>query len=166
MKLDEFHVAELGAGAEGDRVAVGGGDLGVGRLAIKPPRPAGREDRLLGPDEGLAVVRVPDQRPAARPSCVNRSMVKVVSQMTTLGRERTRSDHGPHHFFSGGIPQGVHDAAMAVAPFLREGDFAVVRVEIGPVGDQFANRSGASRTTMSTISGSQSPFPAAIVSAA
>ena len=65
MELHELHVAQLGAGAVGDRVAVAGGDGGVGRFAIDLPRAAGAEDRLLGPDERLAVVGVPDERPAA-----------------------------------------------------------------------------------------------------
>ena len=65
MELHELHVGEFGAGAVGHGVAVAGGDGRVGRFAIDLPRAAGGENRLLGPDEGLAVAFVPDERAAA-----------------------------------------------------------------------------------------------------
>ena len=65
MELHELHVAQLGAGAIGDGQAVAGGHFGIGRFAIDLARAAGAEDRLLGPDQRLAVLGVPDQRAAA-----------------------------------------------------------------------------------------------------
>ena len=56
---------ELGAGAVGQGVAIAAGHGRIGRLAIKLPGAARAEDRLLGPDEGLAMIGVPDQRAAA-----------------------------------------------------------------------------------------------------
>ena len=65
MELHELHVAQFGAGAIGHGHAVAGGHFGIGRFAIELARPAGGQDRLLGPDHGLAVPAVPDQRAAA-----------------------------------------------------------------------------------------------------
>ncbi len=166
MELDEFHVAELGPRAKGDGMPVGRGDLGIGRLAVQPPGPAGGEDRLLGPDERLAVARVPDERPAARP--LVRQQVDGEGRFPDedVGPRADEIGHGPHHFLPGRIAQGMHDPAMAVPPFQREGDLAVVRVEMGPVSDQFADALGRLVNDHVDDRLSQSPFPAAIVSAA
>ena len=60
MELHELHVAQLGAGAKGDRQAVAGGHFGIGGLAINLPRAAGAKDRLLGPDHHLPRLGTPD----------------------------------------------------------------------------------------------------------
>ena len=65
MELHELHVAQLGPGAIGHGHAVAGGHLGIGRFAVELARPAGGQDRLLGPDHRLAVPAVPHQRAAA-----------------------------------------------------------------------------------------------------
>ena len=65
MELHELHVAQFGAGAIGDRQAVAGGHRGIGRFAIDLPGAAGAQNRLLGPDQRLAVLGVPHQRAAA-----------------------------------------------------------------------------------------------------
>ena len=57
MKLHHLHVLQRRAGAIRHRVAVGGGDLGIGGLAIKLPRAAAGENRPLGPDDVNVPVR-------------------------------------------------------------------------------------------------------------
>ena len=37
---------------------------------------------------------------------------------------------GPHDFVTRGIAQGMYDAAMAVSPFAREGNLAVLFIEM------------------------------------
>ena len=64
MKLHEFHVAQHGPAAKGDGVSVARGDRRIGRLAKNLPRTTGRQDRLLGPDDRLAVLFIPDDCPA------------------------------------------------------------------------------------------------------
>ena len=66
VELHELHVAQLGPGAVGHGVAVGGGDRRVGRLAVELPRPAGGQHHGPGPDEREPAPPVPDQdAPAA-----------------------------------------------------------------------------------------------------
>ena len=142
MELDELHIAELGSRAKGDGVPVGRGNLGIGRLAVQPPGPARGKDRLLRPDERLAVARVPDQRPAARSFVRQQVDGEGRFPNEDVGPRADEVGHGPHHFLPGRIAQSVHDPPMAVPPFEREGDLAVVRVEMGPVSDQFADAIG------------------------
>ncbi len=59
-----------------------------------------------------------------------------------VGPRADEVGHRPHHFLPGRIAQGMHDPPMAVPPFEREGDLAVVRVEMGSVSDQFADALG------------------------
>jgi hypothetical protein len=56
MKLHEFHVAQLSAGAIGGGHAVAGRHGRIRRLAVDHARAAGSEDDLLGPDEQFAVL--------------------------------------------------------------------------------------------------------------
>ncbi len=65
MELHEFHVAQLGAGAIGHRVAVAGGDRRVGRLAKELAGPAGRQHDGPGPDQGKPAAAIPDQHAPA-----------------------------------------------------------------------------------------------------
>ena len=66
VELHELHVAQLGPGAVGRGHAVAGGDRRVGRLAVDHAGAAGGQDRLLGPDQQLALPGPP--RPARRRS--------------------------------------------------------------------------------------------------
>ncbi len=54
VELHELHVAQLGPRAEGQGVAVAGGDRRVGRLAIELPRAPGRQHDGPGPDQASA----------------------------------------------------------------------------------------------------------------
>ena len=83
MELHELHVAQLGAGAIGDRVAVAGGDVGIGRLAIDLPAPPVHRIVCLAQTNVWPCSRVPHQRPAATP---------FVRQQ--IERERVRPDLG------------------------------------------------------------------------
>src|SRR6478735_6411862 len=65
VELHEFHVAQLSTRPEGNGVTVGGGDCRIGRLAKNLSGASGGENRLLGPDDRLAVFLVPNQRAAA-----------------------------------------------------------------------------------------------------
>jgi hypothetical protein len=47
MELDELHVHQRDPGAVGDRHAVGGRGVAVGRLGVDAAEAAGREDRRL-----------------------------------------------------------------------------------------------------------------------
>ena len=65
VKLHELDVAQLGPRAIGQGQPVARGHGRVGGFAIDLPCPAGGQDRLLGPDERLAVLLVPDDHAAA-----------------------------------------------------------------------------------------------------
>ena len=58
---------------------------------------------------------------------------------------------GPHDFLAGGIAQGMNDAEMTVPAFAPERQAARLFVEARPQVMSSRIRSGASRTTMSTI---------------
>ncbi len=64
VKLHELHVAQLGAGAIGHGMAVGGGDRRVGRLAKELAGAAGRQHDGPRPHQGQA--RAGDPRPGRR----------------------------------------------------------------------------------------------------
>ena len=139
MELHELHVAQLGPGAPGDGQAVAGGDLGIGRFAKHLAAAAGAENRLLGPDERFAVLGIPDQRAAA--SAVVREQIDRERVFPDLHVRQIGSvlDDGPHHFFAGGIAQGMHDAIVAVAPFAAQREFAGFQIEVRAPVDQLAN---------------------------
>ena len=52
------------------------------------------------------------------------------SQSVTFGGLPGAVDDGPHHLEAGGVAQGVDDAAMAVAALARQGELAVLLVEL------------------------------------
>ena len=83
MKLHELHVAQLGAGAIRERLAVAGRHFGIRRLAINLPGAARAQNRLLGPDERAAVLGVPHERAAA-----------AAFVREQIDRERVRPDLG------------------------------------------------------------------------
>ena len=142
-------------------MAVAGGHVGVGRFAIDLARAAGAEDRLLGPDERLAVLGVPDQRPAAAPFV--REQVEREGVLPDLDvRQRAGAiDHGPHHFLAGGVAQGVDDAVVAVPAFAAQRQRAdSLRRSCVPQSISSLMRAGASRTTISTTARSHSSPPA------
>ena len=55
---------------------------------------------------------------------------------------RALGDDGPHHFMAGRVAQGMNDAAMAMATFARQGELAVLLVEIRPKADQIVDLLG------------------------
>ena len=65
VKLHELHVAKFGSRASGDGMSVRRGNGRVGCFSKQPSCTAGRQHDLLGPDDCLAVFRVPDDRPDA-----------------------------------------------------------------------------------------------------
>ena len=79
--------------------------------------------------------------------------------------DRVLVDHRAHDLAAGRVAQRVDDPGVRMAPFAAQGDVAVDLVEVRAPVDQLADPAGASRTTISTTSGSQSPLPAASVSA-
>ena len=121
MELHELHVAQLGPGAIGHGHAVAGGHLGIGRFAIELARPAGGQDRLLGPDHGLAVPAVPHQRAAA--DAVQRQQIEREGVLPDLDVARLfhAADHHAHDFLAGGVAQGVDDAVVAVSALAAQG---------------------------------------------
>ena len=142
MELHELHVAHDGAGAKGDGVAVGGGDGGVCRLPENLPRAAGGKNGLLRPEDGLAVALVPDDRPPA--DSVPGQQVDDERPLPEpgVGQAAGTGNQGPHHFFAGGVPQGMRHAAMAVPTFLRQRQFAVFGIEDRSPVDQFLDPLG------------------------
>ena len=136
MELHELHVAQLGAGAIRGRHAVAGRDRRVGRLAIDLPAPPLARIVCLAQTSILPCFARQTRAPTQRPSCVSRSSVKVSSQSVTFGVcVRLRAD-GPHDLEAGRVAQGMHDAAMAVAAFARQGDLAFFLVEMRAPADQ------------------------------
>ena len=139
VELHEFHVAELGPGAVGQRVAVGGGDRRVRGFAVEVPRPAGREDDGARPDQRRAPAPVPDQ--GAPASSLVREQVdrEAVLPDPGIGPGAGLLDHGAHHLAAGGVAQGVDDPGVRVPPFERQRDLAVHLIEVRPPLDQLGD---------------------------
>ena len=112
---------------------------GIGRLAIDLPGPAGAENRLLGPDERLAVLGIPDQRAAADAVVREQIERKGVLPGVDVRQFGGPLDDGPHHFLAGGVAQGVDDAVVAVAAFAAQGQAACLLVEVRSPADQFVD---------------------------
>ena len=137
MELHELHVAELGPRAIGQGQSVAGGHGRVGGFAIDLAGPAGGQDRLLGPDERLAVLLVPDDRAAAGAGV--REQVDREGLLPDLDviEPGEAFGHGPHDLLAGGVAQGVDDAVVAVAALAAQGQAASDRVEVRAPADQF-----------------------------
>ena len=142
MELHELHVAQLGAGAIGDRQAVAGGHLRVRRFAVHLPDAAGAEDRLLRPDERLAVDGVPDERPAAMPVVRQEIERERVGPGLDVREPLGPGDHRPHHFLAGCVAQGMNDAMMAVSPFAAQRERAGFEIEMRAPADQLMDAVG------------------------
>src|SRR5579863_54009 len=69
MELDEFHVADFGAGAECHRNTVSGGNLGIGGVAIELAKSAGGQQHS-GARPGVLFTRIGDDVNAADASAV------------------------------------------------------------------------------------------------
>ena len=67
MELDEFHVLQVGPGSKGDRMTIGGGNLGIGRFTKQSPRPASGQYCLLGPHARRRTTRIVHDRTATDP---------------------------------------------------------------------------------------------------
>ena len=132
MELHELHVAQLGAGAIGQGHAVAGGDFGIGRFAIDLAGAAGAENRLLGPDKRLAVLRRSTRvRRGSAPSCVSRSSVKVFSQICDVRAARcARSMIARMTSLPVASPRAWTMRSMAVAAFAAQGQLARLLVEV------------------------------------
>ena len=96
-------------------------------------------DRLLGPDERLAVLGVPDQRAAA--DALVREQVEREGVLARFRRSAAGGplDDGPHDFLAGGVAQGMDDAVMAVAPFAAQRQCASLLVEVRAPADQLVD---------------------------
>ena len=142
MELHELHVAQLGAGAIGHGHAVAGGPVGIGRLAIELPGPAGGQNRLLGPDQGFAVLRVPDQRPAAGAVVGQQVEREGVFPDVDVGGILGTMDDRPHDLLARGVAQGVGDAVAAVSALAAQGQAVALPVELRAPADQLARCAG------------------------
>ena len=114
------------AGAIRHRVAVGGGDLGIGRFAIELPRPAAGQDRPPGPDHVDVAV---DQRQHADAACLHRvirSIAKLFSEMRIVLEAAHLVDERLRQLLARRVAVGVEDARVAVPAF--EAERQVVRV--------------------------------------
>ena len=133
------NTAETPPGLVPSGVSVGGGDFGIRCFAIQPPRAPGGKDRLLGPYECLAVLGIPDERAAA--GRFVRHQIDAERVLPDLYRffPPHALHQGAHDLFARGVPQRVHNAAMAMPSLLGERDLAVFQVEVRAVGDQLAN---------------------------
>ena len=136
VELHELHVAQLGAGAVSSGHAVAGGYGRVGRLAIDHAGAARGENRLLGPDQELVAPRPvhegADAVPLMRQQVDGEGLVPESDVRDLAGAV----DDGPHHFMTGGVAQGMDDAAVAVTALARQRDLAALLVEVGAPMDQ------------------------------
>ncbi len=139
MELHELHVAQLGPGAEGQRHAVAGGHLGIGRLAVDLAHAAAGQDRLLGPDQRLAVLAVPDQGAAAMAFVGQEVDGEGVLPDVEVRRLADPLDHRPHDLLAGGVAQGVGDAVAAVSALASQDQAVAGLVELGAPVDQLVD---------------------------
>ena len=140
MKLHHFHVTNGGPSPERDRMTIGSRDVRVRRFAVQPSRPARTQDRLLGPDEGLAMSRVPDQRPLAL-ILMGQEIDRERLLPHLAGRMLSQPvDEGPHDLFAGRIAQSMRHARVAVAPFRCEGQLTILLIKVSPQPHQLANQ--------------------------
>ncbi len=136
MELHELHVAQLGAGAIGRRHAVAGGHRRVGGFAIDHAGAAAGEDRLLGPDELLALTG-PRQHGTDAAAFVGEQIEREgVVPERQVRHVPGAVDDGAHDLEAGGVAECMDDAAMAVAPFARQGEMALFLVEMRAPVDQ------------------------------
>src|SRR6185369_1666576 len=97
------------------------------------------KDRLLGPDDRLAMLAVPDDRPPAGSAVGQQIDNKRLLPELDVGQSPRAGDQSSHHLFTGSVAEGVRDPAVTVPAFLRQGDLAILGVEDGPPFDQLLN---------------------------
>ena len=136
VELDELDVGQRGAGAQGERPAVGGGHVGVGRRLVEPADAAGREQDRGRRQPSRAPVRVADLQ-----------ALHGAVRAREHGRRRVAGEHGQPgavaggeqgalHLGAGRVPAGVHDAQRRVPALAGAGEARGGSVEDRALGPQ------------------------------
>lgn len=141
VELQKFHVAADRPSAERHRHPVPGGALRIRRFSIDLPDPAGRQDRLLGPDQlGFALFLPINDGAAAEVVEGEEVEGERVFPNANVRTTPNLFDRRAHDFCARGIAVRVQDAEMVVTPFASEKNFAVfVPVEVRAVVEKLAN---------------------------
>lgn len=138
VELDEFEVADLGAGAQRERHAVAGGDGGVGGRREDLAHAAGREDDGGGVDGSHAVVLALSHDVQGHTGGASVGVREEVQDERVLDRAQAtrayRLDEGAGDLGAGGVAARVGDAAAVVAALagqLQAALFGLVEVGAG-----------------------------------
>ena len=130
VELYEFHVLKRRARAVSHGHAVAGGHVGVGRLAVNLPNPAGRQNGDFGFDlEHLPGFGVERDESVAGLVVVQQIDGKMIFENRNVGMVADFFDQAGFNRAAGGVAQRVDDAVVRMSAFEREGDLAVLAVK-------------------------------------
>lgn len=145
VELDEFEVADGGAGAPGHGDAVAGGDIGISGVLEDAAETAGSEQDGAGAEFDAAGVAFVESESAGDGAV-------GVEEEVGDGGEAEESDAGDGDGFvvegagdlaAGGIAVGVKHAGARVGAFAGEKKLGAIAVELDAPLDEFLNASGA-----------------------
>jgi 3-dehydroquinate synthase len=144
VELDEFDIADDGAGAPGHGDAIAGGDIGVGGVLVDAAEAAGGEQDGVGEDGvAFAVAGVVGDGAAD---------LAILHEQIGNGGEAEEADvgkgggfpiEGAGDFTAGGIAVGMEDAVAGVGAFAAEDEDAAFPIELGAPFEEFLDDAGA-----------------------
>ena len=137
MKLHEFHVPQFASSPKGHRVTIGSRNFGIGCFPVETTGSPRCQNRLLGPDECLAMTGIPDQGTATLPFMSQQINCERVLPDIDLWIIPDLFDQCPHDFLARGIAQSVYHTSVAVAPLLRESNLAIRLIKMGSHRNEF-----------------------------
>ena len=144
VELDEFDVADDGAGAPGHGDAIAGGDVGIGCFLVDAAEAAGGEEDGAGEDFVVLFVAgvVGD---GAADFAVLHEEIRYGGEAEELdvGEGGGFAVEGAGDFAAGGIAVGVEDAVAGVGAFAAEDEFAAFAVEFGAPFEELFDDVGA-----------------------
>ena len=166
MELDELQVGENRARARREREALAEAAGRVGAVLVKPADAAGRDHDLVGRKQRRASGSDRARSPRTALSSTTSRRASKPSSTSIEGVARAAATSARINSRPVAVSAGMDDAAPAMRGLEPKGEAAVRRaVEAHAEARELFDGGGRGRTKRSTIAASQSPSPAAIVSA-
>jgi 3-dehydroquinate synthase len=138
VELNELEVADFGSGPVGQRDAVAGGDIGVGRGLVEAAETAGGQQDGFGGDADFAVVAFVEGNGSDDFAVVKEELRdRGKAGEADAGEGGCLASKRAGDLAAGRVAVCVQDAAAGVRAFAGEGEAGTFAVELGPPGDQF-----------------------------
>lgn len=139
MKLNEFHILDIGAGPVGHRDAVAGRNVRIRRITVQLAGSARAQNRRLAADQHPRAVRLLHERAAAFSVLRDQVDDEMIVPHLDIRIILRLLGQRPHDFIAGRIAVRMQNTALTVRPFFGERIFAVLPVELRAHPDQISH---------------------------